>query len=103
MIDVTLIKGFKNMAIGHGGKREGSGRKPTGNPTKSIIRRLSTEEANRLDNYDNLIAKLKMVNPKNSINDFKTYRLKGELVIKVNDLMKAGIIVDDNLDCTQNS
>ena len=76
-----------------GGKREGAGRKSTGNPTKSIVRRLAPEEVNRLDNYDQLIAQLtKEAIHTLIVEDFKTYKLKGELVIKVEDLINAGIL-----------
>ena len=75
-----------------GGKRDGAGRKSTGNPTKSIVRRLSIEEIDRLNRYDQLFAELeKRNNHVNTIGDFKTYKLKGELVIKVEDLIEAGL------------
>ena len=76
-----------------GGKREGAGRKSTGNPVKSIIRRLSVEEVDRLNNYDQLIAKLEeKVSHVMTVKDFKTYKLKGESVIKVEDLIEAGVL-----------
>jgi hypothetical protein len=76
-----------------GGKRDGAGRKSTGNPTKSIVRRLTLEEVDRLNNYDQLIAKLEeKVSHLLTIKDFKTYKLKGESVIKVEDLIEAGIL-----------
>ena len=80
--------------MAHGGKRDGAGRKPTGSPTKSIVRRLSTEEVDRLNNYDKLLAELqgKSTHIK-TIEDFKTYKLKGELVIKVEDLIEAGLLI----------
>ena len=89
MISVTLI----DDDMTRGGKRDGAGRKSTGNPTKSIVRRLTAEEVNQLDNYDQLIVKLE---EKSShiltIEDFKTYKLKGESVIKVEDLINAGVL-----------
>ena len=76
-----------------GGKRDGAGRKSTGNPTKSIVKRLSIEEVDRLNKYDELFAELeKKDNHINTIEDFKTYKLKGELVIKVEDLIEAGLL-----------
>jgi sugar (pentulose or hexulose) kinase len=76
-----------------GGKRDGAGRKSTGNPTKSIVRRLSIKEVDRLNNYDQLMAELEeKANHIIGIEDFKTYKLKGELVIKVEDLIEAGLL-----------
>ena len=79
--------------MARGGKRDGAGRKSTGNPTKSIVKRLSIEEVDRLNKYDELFAELeKKDNHINTIEDFKTYKLKGELVIKVEDLIEAGLL-----------
>ena len=79
--------------MARGGKRDGAGRKSTGNPTKSIVRRLSIEEVDRLNKYDQLFAELeKRNNQINTIEDFTTYRLKGKLVIKVEDLIEAGLL-----------
>jgi len=76
-----------------GGKRDGAGRKSTGNPTKSIVRRLTIEEVDRLNNYDRLVAKLEeKASHVMTIEDFKTYKLKGELVIKVKDLINASVL-----------
>jgi hypothetical protein len=76
-----------------GGKRDGAGRKSTGNPTKSIVRRLTLEEVDRLNNYDQLVAKLEeKAFHLLTIEDFKTYKLKGESVIKVKDLIEAGVL-----------
>lgn len=76
-----------------GGKRDGAGRKSTGNPTKSIVRRLTIEEVDRLNNYDRLVAKLEeKASHVMTIEDFKTYKLKGELVIKVEDLINASVL-----------
>jgi hypothetical protein len=76
-----------------GGKREGAGRKSTGNPVKSIVRRLSVEEVDRLNNYDQLMAKLEeKMSYMMTAEDFKTYKLKGELVIKVKDLIETGVL-----------
>ena len=79
-----------------GGKRDGAGRKSTGQPVKSIVRRLTAEEVDRLDSYDQLIAELaelkEQMNNVNTISDFKIYKLKGANVIKVNDLVEAGLI-----------
>ena len=79
--------------MARGGKRIGSGRKPTGLPTKSVVRRLSAEDIYLLDNYDRLISEL--TNESKDIltvASFKVYKLKGDLVIKVNDLIEAGVI-----------
>ena len=76
-----------------GGKRDGAGRKPTEKPTKCIVKRLSIEEVEKLNNYDQLVKEVKeKANCKSKIEDFKIYKLKGELVIKVEDLIKAGLI-----------
>ena len=40
----------------HDGKREGSGRKPIGSSPKNIIRRMTVEDAYRLDNLDKIIS-----------------------------------------------
>ena len=79
--------------MARGGKRDGAGRKSTGNPTKSIVRRLTLEEVDRLNNYDRLVAKLEeKASHLLTIEDFKTYKLKGELVIKVEDLIEVGVL-----------
>ena len=39
----------------HGGKREGSGRKPIGSSLKNIIRRMTVKDAYRLNNLDKII------------------------------------------------
>jgi hypothetical protein len=79
--------------MARGGKRDGAGRKSTGNPTKSIVRRLTLEEVDRLNNYDQLVAKLEeKASHLLTIEDFKTYKLKGELVIKVEDLIEVGVL-----------
>lgn len=76
-----------------GGKRDGAGRKSTGIPTKSIVRRLTVEEVNRLNNYDQLVTKLEeKASHVMTVEDFKTYKLKGESVIKVEDLIEAGVL-----------
>jgi hypothetical protein len=90
MIRVTTIK-IDNMA--RGGKRDGAGRKPTGLPTKSIVRRLSAEDIYILDNHDRLISELaNKTKDIMTVDHFKTYKLKGDLVIKVSELIEAGII-----------
>lgn len=79
--------------MARGGKRDGAGRKSTGNPIKSIVKRLSIEEVDRLNNYDQLMAELKeKASHITTVENFKTYKLKGELVIKVEDLIEAGVI-----------
>lgn len=76
-----------------GGKRDGAGRKSTGNPIKSIVKRLSIEEIDRLNQYDRLIKELEeKANYIHTIKDFKVYKLKGESVIKVEDLVAAGLL-----------
>lgn len=79
-----------------GGKRDGAGRKSTGQPIKSIVRRLTIEDVNRLNNYDQLIAELTELKERidniNTIADFKIYKLKGNNVIKVDDLVKARLL-----------
>jgi len=77
----------------HGGKREGSGRKPIGSSPKNIIRRMTVEDAYRLDNLDKIIseAQEKTIEVK-KVSDFKTYKLEGERMIKASDLIAAGSI-----------
>jgi hypothetical protein len=79
-----------------GGKRDGAGRKSTGQPVKSIVRRLTIEDVDRLNNYDRLIAELaklkEQTNNINTIADFKVYKLKGKDVIKVDDLVEAKLL-----------
>jgi hypothetical protein len=90
MIKVTTIK-IDNMA--RGGKRDGAGRKPTGLPTKSVVRRLSAEDIYILDNHDRLINELtNKTKDIQTIESFKIYKLKGDLVIKVSELIEAGVI-----------
>ena len=81
-----------------GGKRDGAGRKSTGQPVKSIVRRLTVEEVDQLNNYGQLVAELATLKEQidniniNTIADFKTYKLKGKDVIKVDDLIAAGLL-----------
>ena len=77
----------------HGGKRGGSGRKPIGSSPKNIIRRMTVEDAYRLDNLDKIIseAQEKTIEVK-KVSDFKTYKLEGERMIKASDLIAAGSI-----------
>lgn len=81
-----------------GGKRDGAGRKSTGQPVKSIVRRLTVAEVDRLNSYDQLVAELaKMKEQIDNINistiaDFKVYKLKGKDVIKVDDLVEAELL-----------
>ena len=81
------------LAMTHGGKREGSGRKPIGSSPKNIIRRMTVEDAYRLDNLDKIIseAQEKTIEVK-KVSDFKTYKLEGERMIKASDLIAAGSI-----------
>lgn len=76
-----------------GGKREGAGRKPTGNPPKTVVRRIPIEIADRLEEIEQLIKEKPQ--PK-QIKDFKVYKLKGKLVINVDDLIAAGLISDQD-------
>ena len=43
------------LVMTHGGKREGSGRKPIGSSLKNIIRRMTVKDAYRLNNLDKII------------------------------------------------
>jgi hypothetical protein len=81
----------------HGGKREGAGRKPQGNSAKSIFRRMTVEDAYKLDNLDKIISEArqeKTIELKKA-SDFKILKLKSENVIKLADLVKARVIIDD--------
>jgi hypothetical protein len=76
-----------------GGKREGAGRKPTGNPPKTVVRRIPVEIADQLEKFEQLINELaERSDQVKRIGDFKVYKLKGKLVIRVDELVEAGII-----------
>jgi hypothetical protein len=77
----------------HGGKREGAGRKPEGNSPKTIFKRMTVEDAYRLDNLDKIIAESERKLPEiKTVDSFKIFKLEGEIVIKVNDLIEAGVL-----------
>lgn len=81
--------------MARGGKRDGAGRKVTGLPTKTIVKRLTIEEVDRLNNYDKLITELQEKSSTiRKITDFKAYKVKGELMIKVADLVEAKLLID---------
>jgi hypothetical protein len=79
--------------MGRGGKREGAGRKSIGNTPKTVIKRMSVEDLNKLENYDRLIHELEeKIRYTAKVEDFKVFKLKGESVIKLDDLIAAGVI-----------
>jgi hypothetical protein len=78
--------------MGRGGKREGAGRKLTGNQPKNIVRRMTPEDAYRLDNLNKIIKESEEKTSKlKKVSDFETYELEGELVIKLDDLIAANV------------